>query len=111
MLSPVLVTLSHTAIEKSRKLRMKYPSIVKRAEQGRCCIRYNSIGTCLNYAQEQYGVSGQDIFPHREEDEIHVLEGLECEGIRNAKVSDCVAQLTTLMLGHLLTRSPESPFS
>ena len=82
MLSPVLVTLSHTAIEKSRKLRMKYPSIVKRAEQGHCCIRYNSIGTCLNYAQEQYGVSGQDIFPHREEDEIHVPEGHECEGIR-----------------------------
>ena len=107
MLSPVLVTLSHTAIEKSRKLRMKYPSIVRRAEQNRAIVAIAIILAELVYPMLKNNMELADKIDSLTERKMKSMY----QKATNAKASDCLAQLTTLMRGHLLTRSPESIFS
>ena len=76
MLKFLLITTAHSLIRYSKKMKMKFLSMVKRP--GKKDNSYNCLYLARNNlidAFKKYGIRGQHRFHHRKKDEGHVSEG------------------------------------
>ena len=107
MLRFVLVTASHTAIKKSKKLRAKYLNIVRRVGRNRAIVAIARILSELIYTMLKNNTEFVDKIDSLTERKIKSMS----QKAMNAKISDSIAQSVKIIREKSLTKSPEYPFS
>ena len=103
----VLVIASHTAIKKSKKLRAKYLSIVRRVGRNRAIVAIARILAELIFTILKNNKEFIDKIDSLTERKMKSM----ADKARNAKVSDNIAQSVKIIREKLLTKSSEHLFS
>ncbi|MGC8506604.1 MAG: IS110 family transposase, partial [Thermoplasmata archaeon] len=103
----VLVTASHTAIKKSRKLRAKYLSIVRRVGRNRAIVAIARILAEHIFAMLKNNTEFIDKIDSLTERKMKSMS----QKAMNAKASESIADSVRLIREKLLTKSSEYPFS
>ena len=107
MLRFVLVTASHTAIKRSKRLRAKYLSMVRRVGRNRAIVAIARILTELIYTMLKNNTEFIDKIDSLTERKMKSMSQMSM----NAKASDSIAQSVKIIREKLLTKSSEHPFS
>ena len=107
MLRFILVTASHTAIKKSKKLRAKYLGIVRRVGKSRAIVAIARILAELIFTMLKNNKEFIDKMDSLTERKMKSMS----EKARNAKASEIIAQSVKIIREKLLTKSSEHPFS
>ena len=107
MLRFVLVTASHTTIKKSKKLRAKYLSIVRRVGRNRAIVAIARILTELIYTMLKNNTEFIDEIDSLTERKMKSM----AEKVKNAKASNNIVHSVKIIRQKLLTKSSESLFS
>ena len=107
MLRFVLVTASHTAIKRSKRLRSKYLSIVRRVGRNRAIVAIARILAELIYTMLKNNIEFIDKMDSLTERKIKSMSQMAM----NAKASDNIAQSVKIIREKLLTKSSDYLFS
>lgn len=107
MLRFVLVTASHTAIKRSRRLRAKYLSIVRRVGRNRAIVAIARILAELIFTMLKNNSEFIDKIDSLTERKMKSMS----QRAMNAKASDSIAQSVKIIREKLLTKSSDNPFS
>ena len=107
MLRFVLVTASHTAIKRSRRLRAKYLSIVRRVGRNRAIVAIARILAELIFIMLKNNTEFIDKMDSLTE---RMMKSMSQKAM-NAKFSDSIAQSVKIIREKLLTNSSDNPFS
>ena len=107
MLRFILVTASHTAIKKSKKLRAKYLSIVRRVGRNRAIVAIARILAELIFTMLKNNKEFLDKIDSLTARKMRSMS----QGAMNAKASDSISQSIKLIKEQLLTESSEHLFS
>ena len=107
MLRFILVTASHTAIKKSKKLRAKYLGIVRRVGKSRAIVAIARILAELIFTMLKNIKEFIDKMDSLTERKMKSM----ADKARNAKASDSIAQSVKIIREKLLTKSSEDLFS
>ena len=107
MLRFILVTASHTAIKKSKKLRAKYLSIVRRVGRNRAIVAIARILAEFIFTMLKNNKEFIDKMDSLTERKMKSM----ADKARNAKASDSIAQSVKIIREKLLTKSSEDLFS
>ena len=107
MLRFILVTASHTAIKKSKKLRAKYLSIVRRVGRNRAIVAIARILAELIFTMLKNIKEFIDKMDSLTERKMKSM----AEKAKDAKASESIAESVKIIRQKLLTRSSEHPFS
>ena len=107
MLRFVLVTASHTAIKRSRRLRAKYLSIVRRVGRNRAIVAIARILAELIFTMLKNNSEFIDKIDSLTERKMKSMS----QRAMNAKASDSIAQSVKIIRKKLLTKSSDNPFS
>ena len=107
MLRFILVTASHTAIKKSKKLRAKYLSIVRRVGKSRAIVAIARILAELIFTMLKNNKEFIDKMDSLTERKMKSMS----EKARNAKTADNIAQSVKIIREKLLTKSSDRLFS
>ena len=107
MLRFILVTASHTAIKKSKKLRAKYLSIVRRVGRNRAIVAIARILAELIFTMLKDNTEFIDKIDSLTERKMKSMS----QKARNAKASETIANSVKIIRQKLLTKSSEHPFS
>ena len=107
MLRFVLVTASHTAIKKSKKLRAKYLSIVRRVGKNRTIVAIARMLAELIFTMLKNNTEFIDKIDSLTERKIKSMS----QRAMNAKASDNIAQSVRLIRERLFTKSSDRLFS
>ncbi|MGC8618759.1 MAG: hypothetical protein ACP5UZ_08535, partial [Thermoplasmata archaeon] len=103
----VLVTASHTAIKKSRKLRAKYLSIVRRVGRNRAIVAIARILAEHIFTMLKNNTEFIDKIDSLTERKMKSISQMAT----NAKASESIADSVRLIREKLLTKSSERLFS
>ena len=107
MLRFVLVTASHTAIKRSRRLRAKYLSIVRRVGRNRAIVAIARILAELIFTMLKNNTEFIDKMDSLTERKMKSMSQMAM----NAKASDSIAQSVKIIREKLLTKSSDRLFS
>ena len=107
MLRFVLVTASHTAIKRSKRLRSKYLSIVRRVGRNRAIVAIARILAELIYTMLKNNTEFIDKMDSLTERKMKSMSQM----VMNAKASDNIAQSVKIIREKLLTKSSDNTFS
>ena len=107
MLRFVLVTASHTAIKKSKKLRAKYLSMVRRVGNSRAIVAIARILAELIFTMLKNNTEYIDKIDFLTERKMKSMS----QKAKNAKASETIANSVKIIREKLLTRSSENLFS
>jgi hypothetical protein len=107
MLRFILVTASHTAIKKSKKLRAKYLSIVRRVGRNRAIVAIARILAELIYTMLKNNKEFLDKIDSLTARKMRSMS----QRAMNTKASDSISQSIKLIKEQLLTESSEHLFS
>ena len=107
MLRFILVTASHTAIKKSKKLRAKYLSIVRRVGKSRAIVAIARILAELIFTMLKNNKEFIDKMDSLTERKMKSM----ADKARNAKASESIAQSVKIIREKSLTKSSENLFS
>ncbi|MDA8054910.1 MAG: IS110 family transposase [Thermoplasmatales archaeon] len=107
MLRFVVVTASHTAIKRSKRLRAKYLSMVRRVGRNRAIVAIARILAELIFTMLKNNKEFIDKMDSLTERKMKSMS----EKARNAKATDSIAQSVKIIREKLLTRSSEHSFS
>ncbi len=107
MLRFVLVTASHTAIKRSRKLRAKYLSLVRRIGRNRAKVAITRILAELIFTMLKNSSEFVDKIDSLTERKMKSMS----QKAMNAKVSDSITHSVKIIREKLFTKSSEYPFS
>ena len=107
MLRFVLSTASHTAIKRSKRLRSKYLSIVRRVGRNRAIVAIARILAELIFTMLKNNKEFIDKMDSLTERKMKSMS----KKARNAKASETIANSVKIIRQKLLTRSSEHPFS
>ena len=107
MLRFVLVTASHTAIKRSKRLRAKYLSMVRRVGRNRAIVAIARILAELIFTMLKNNKEFIDKIDSLTERKMKSM----AEKAKDAKASESIAESVKIIRQKLLTRSSEHPFS
>ena len=107
MLRFILVTASHTAIKKSKKLRAKYLSIVRRVGRNRAIVAIAKILAELIFTML---TKNKEFIDKIDSLTARKMKSMS-EKARNAKATDSIAQSVKIIRQKLLTKLSEHSFS
>jgi len=107
MLRFILVNASHIAFKKSKKLRSKYLSIVRRVGKNRAIVAIARILAEIIFTMLRNNSEFMDRIDSLTERKMKSMN----QKVMNAKASDSIAQSVKLIRKRLLTKSSEQLFS
>ena len=107
MLRFVLVTASHTAIKKSKKLRAKYLSLVRRVGRNRAIVAIARILAELIFTMLKNNTEFIDKIDSLTERKMKLMS----EKAKNANALESIAESVKIIREKLLAKSSDYPFS
>ena len=107
MLRFILVTASHTAVKRSKRLRSKYLSIVRRVGGNRAIVAIARILAEIVYVMLKNGVEFIDKIDSLTERKMKAMS----INAKNAKATDSIVQSVKLLRERMLTKTSEQLFS
>jgi hypothetical protein len=106
MLRFILVTASHIAVKRSKRLRSKYLSIVRRVGRNRAIVAVGRILAEIIYSMLKNGEEFMDKIDSLTERKMISM----AQKARNAKTSSSIAQSVKILRGKLITKLSEQFF-